>query len=63
MLEAEIEEHWDYAKNSVTGNIHNVYDRKRIICDYVFFEITVPRDRNNVFIEKLLKMSKMYRLN
>ena len=59
MLEAEMDEHLGYDKNSVlgnnSGNSRNGYNRKTIISDYGSSEIAVPRDRNGEFEPKLLE--------
>lgn len=53
MLEAEMDEHLGYDKNSIlgnnSGNSRNGYNRKTIISDYGSSEIAVPRDRNGEF--------------
>ncbi len=58
MLEAEMEEHLGYERNSIignnTGNSRNGYNHKTIISDYGESEIAVPRDRNGEFEPKLL---------
>ena len=58
MLEAEMDEHLGYDKNSVlgnnTGNSRNGYNRKTIISDYGASEIAVPRDRNGEFEPQVL---------
>ena len=58
MLEAEMDEHLGYEKNSVagnnTGNSRNGYGKKRIISDYGECEIAVPRDRNGEFEPRVL---------
>lgn len=58
MLEAEMEEHLGYEKNSAagnnTGNSRNGYGKKRVISDYGVCEIAVPRDRNGEFEPKVL---------
>ena len=58
MLEAEIEEHLGYEKNSNegdnSGNSRNGYNRKDIISDYGTSEIAIPRDRNGEFEPKVL---------
>jgi len=58
MLEAEMDEHLGYDKNSVlgnnSGNSRNGYNRKNIISDYGSSEIAVPRDRNGKFEPKVL---------
>lgn len=59
MLEAEMDEHLGYEKNSVlgnnSGNSRNGYGKKTISSDYGECEIAVPRDRNG---ELNLKSSK-----
>jgi len=59
MLEAEMDEHLGYEKNSVegnnSGNSRNGYNRKTIISDYGESEIVVPRDRNGEFEPRLLE--------
>jgi len=58
MLEAEMEEHLGYEKNSVvgnnSGNRRNGYGKKTIISDYGECEIAVPRDCNGEFEPKVL---------
>ncbi len=58
MLEAEMEEHLGYEKNSIagnnSGNSRNGYGKKTIISDYGECEIAVPRDRNGEFEPKVL---------
>ena len=58
MLEAEMDEHLGYEKNSAmgnnTGNSRNGYGKKRIISDYGECEIAVPRDRNGEFEPRVL---------
>ncbi len=58
MLEAEMDEHLGYEKNSVagnnSGNSRNGYNHKTIISDYGESEISIPRDRNGEFEPKLL---------
>ena len=58
MLEAEMEEHLGYEKNSAagnnSGNSRNGYGKKRIISDYGECEIAVPRDRNGEFEPRVL---------
>ena len=58
MLEAEMDEHLGYDKNSVmgnnSGNSRNGYNHKTIISDYGSSEIAVPRDRNGEFDPKVL---------
>ncbi len=59
MLEAEMDEHFGYEKNSVagnnSGNSHNGYEKKTIIRDYGECEIAVPRDRNGKFEPKVIE--------
>ena len=58
MLEAEMDEHLGYDKNSVlgnnSGNSRNGYNRKTITSDYGQAEIAVPRDRNGEFEPQVL---------
>jgi putative transposase len=58
MLEAEMDEHLGYDKNSVlgnnSGNSRNGYNHKTIISDYGTSEVAVPRDRNGEFEPKVL---------
>ena len=58
MLEAEMDEHLGYGKNSAagnnSGNSRNGYGKKRIISDYGECEIAVPRDRNGEFEPRVL---------
>lgn len=58
MLEAEMEEHLGYEKNSAagnnSGNSRNGYGKKTIISDYGECEIAVPRDRNGEFEPRVL---------
>ena len=55
MLEAEMDEHLGYEKNSVAGNSRNGYGKKTIISDYGECEIAVPRDRNGDFEPKVIE--------
>jgi putative transposase len=59
MLEAEMDEHLGYDKNSVlgnnSGNSRNGYNHKTIISDYGESEIAVPRDRNGEFAPRVLE--------
>ena len=59
MLEAEMDEHLGYEKNSVagnnSGNSRNGYGKKTIISDYGECEIAVPRDRNVDFEPKVIE--------
>ncbi len=58
MLEAEMEEHLGYEKNSVagnnSGNSRNGYGKKTIISDFGECEIAVPRDRNGEFEPRVI---------
>ena len=53
MLEAEMDEHLGYEKNSVlgnnSGNSRNGYGKKTIKSEWGESEISVPRDRNGTF--------------
>ena len=59
MLEAEMDEHLGYEKNSVagnnSGNSRNGYGKKTIISDYGECEIAIPRDRNGDFEPKVIE--------
>ena len=59
MLEAEMDEHLGYEKNSVlgnnSGNSRNGYGKKTITSDYGECEIAVPRDRNGEFEPKVIE--------
>ena len=59
LLEAEMDEHLGYEKNSVagnnSGNSRNGYGKKTIISDYGECEIAVPRDRNGDFEPKVIE--------
>lgn len=59
MLEAEMDEHLGYEKNSVfgnnSGNSRNGYGKKTICSDYGECEIAVPRDRNGEFEPKVIE--------
>ena len=59
MLEAEMDEHLGYEKNSVlgnnSGNSRNGYGRKTITSDYGECEISVPHDRNGEFEPKVIE--------
>ena len=59
MLEAEMDEHLGYEKNSVagnnSGNSRNGYGKKTIISDYGECELAVPRDRNGEFEPKVIE--------
>jgi len=53
MLEAELDEHLGYEKNSVlgnnSGNSRNGFGRKTVSSEWGESEISVPRDRNGTF--------------
>ncbi len=59
MLEAEMDEHLGYEKNSVegnnSGNSRNGYGKKTISSEYGECEIAVPRDRNGEFEPKVIE--------
>ena len=59
MLEAEMDEHLCYEKNSAlgnnSGNSRNGYGKKTITSDYGECEISVPRDRNGEFEPKVIE--------
>ena len=59
ILEAELDEHLGYEKNSVlgnnSGNSRNGYGKKTITSDYGECEISVPRDRNGEFEPKVIE--------
>ena len=55
MLEAEMDEHLGYEKNSAFGNSRNGYGKKTITSDYGECEISVPRDRNGEFEPKVIE--------
>lgn len=59
MLEAEMEEHLGYEKNSVqgnnSGNSRNGYGRKTIKSEHGETEIRIPRDRNGEFEPQLIE--------
>jgi putative transposase len=59
MLEAEMDEHLGYDKNSVlgnnSGNSRNGYNSKTIISDYGSSEVSIPRDRNGEFEPRVLE--------
>jgi putative transposase len=58
MLEAEMDVHLGYDKNSSegnnSGNSRNGYNRKEITSDFGTSEIAIPRDRNGEFEPKIL---------
>lgn len=58
-LEAEMDEHLGYEKNSIlgnnSGNSRNGYGKKKITSDYGDCEIAVPRDRNGEFEPKVIE--------
>lgn len=62
MLEAEMDEHLGYEKNSVlgnnSGNSRNGYGKKTITSDYGECEISVPRDRNGEFEPKIIEKDR-----
>jgi putative transposase len=53
MLEAELDEHLSYEKNSIlgnnSGNNRNGYGKKQLKVIWRESEIKVPRDRNSTF--------------
>ncbi len=59
MLEAKMDKHLGYEKNSVlgnnTGNSRNGNGKKTISIDYGDCEISVPRDRNGEFEPKVIE--------
>ena len=59
MLEAEMDAHLGYEKNSVKGNnsenSRNGYGKKTISSDYGECEIAIPRDRNSEFEPKVIE--------
>ena len=59
MLEAELEEHLGYEKNSVegnnSGNSRNGYGKKIIKSEWGESEIAVPRDRNGSFEPQIIE--------
>ena len=59
MLEAEMDVHLGYEKNSAFGNnsdnSRNCYGKKTITSDYGDCEISVPRDRNGEFEPKIIE--------
>ncbi len=59
MLEAEMERHLGYAKNSVegnnSGNSRNGYGRKTIKSEWGETEIGIPRDRNGEFEPRVIE--------
>jgi len=59
MLEAEMDEHLGYEKNSVlgnnSGNSRNGYGKKTISSEYGECEISVPRDCNGEFEPKVIE--------
>jgi putative transposase len=59
ILEAEMEEHLGYEKNSVignnSGNSRNGYGKKRIKSEWGESEIEVPRDRNGTFAPQVIE--------
>jgi putative transposase len=59
MLEAEMDEHLGYEKNSVlgnnSGNSRNGYNRKTVKSEFGEIEIASPRDRNGEFEPQLIE--------
>ena len=59
MLEAEMDAHLGYEKNSVKGNnsenSRNGYGKKTISSYYGECEIAIPRDRNSEFEPKVIE--------
>ncbi len=59
MLEAEMDEHLGYEKNSIldnnSGNSRNGYGKKTIKSEWGESEISVPRDRPEHLSRRLLK--------
>jgi len=59
MLEAEMEEHLGYEKNSVdgnnSGNSRNGYGKKVIKSEWGESEIAIPRDRNGTFEPQVIE--------
>ncbi len=58
ILEAEMDEHLGYEKNSIldnnSGNSHNGYGKKTIKSEWGESEIAVPRDRKGTFEHKII---------
>jgi len=59
MLEAELEEHLGYEKNSVignnSGNSRNGYGKKVVKSEWGESEIAIPRDRNGTFEPQIIE--------
>ncbi len=59
MLEAEMDEHLGYEKNSIlgnnSGNSRNGYGKKTIKSEWGESEISVPRDRNGTFEPQVIE--------
>ena len=59
MLEAELDEHLGYEKNSVlgnnSGNSRNGFGKKIIKSEWGESEIAVPRDRNGTFEPQIIE--------
>jgi len=59
MLEAELEEHLGYEKNSIeginSGNSRNGYGKKTVKSEWGESEIAVPRDRNGTFEPQIIE--------
>lgn len=61
-LNAEMEEHLGYSKNSIegvkSGNSRNGYTPKTLKGDFGKIEMVAPRDRNGTFIPQLVKKNQ-----
>jgi putative transposase len=59
MLEAELDEHLGYEKNSVlgnnSGNSRNGYGKKTVKSEWGESEISIPRDRNGSFEPQVIE--------
>ncbi|MDR1753432.1 MAG: transposase [Eubacterium sp.] len=59
MLEAELEEHLGYEKNSIVGNntvnSRNGYGKKTVKSEWGESEIAIPRDRNGTFEPQIIE--------
>jgi putative transposase len=62
MLEAELEEHLGYEKNSIignnSGNSRNGYGKKTVKSEWGESEISVPRDRNGTFEPQVIEKAQ-----
>ncbi len=62
ILEAEMDEHLGYEKNSIlgnnSGNSRNGYGKKTIKSEWGESEIAVPRDRKGTFEPKIIQKRK-----